>query len=127
MEKRGRSFLIAAAGMLLTCILAQTASAEMMFDPQHYRDLVDASSPQTIPPGTRITLANWRQYKNFMPLWLQAAFSGDYHWHIGPGPEYTMVVGPTESYPLPKKYLDDTEKYHNQVSLQKLSDGGFTI
>src|SRR5260370_12361562 len=62
-----------------------------------------------------------------MPLWLQAAYSGDYHWHIGSGPEFTITVGPTSNFPLPKKYLEDTEKYHNQVSLEKTSWGGFTI
>jgi len=111
----------------LVCALARSAAAEMMFDPQHYKDLVDTSSAQTIPPGTKITLQNWKQYKNFMPLWLQASYSGDYHWHIGAGPEFTITVGPTSNLPLPKKFLEDTEKYHNQVGVDKLSDGGYTI
>jgi hypothetical protein len=111
----------------LVCALARSAAAEMLFDPQHYKDLVDSSSAQTIPPGTKITLQNWKQYKNFMPLWLQASYSGDYHWHIGPGPEFTITVGPTMNLPLPKKFLEDTEKYHNQVGVDKLSDGGYTI
>jgi hypothetical protein len=127
MRKRMGSFLSVVAAGFLICATVQAVSAEMMFDPQHYRDLVDASSSQTIPPGTKITLQNWRQYKNFMPIWLQAAFSGDYHWHIGPGPEFTIVVGPTSNFPLPKKFLEDTEKFHGQVSLEKLSDGGYTI
>ncbi len=127
MNKRTVSLLTGIAAALLICALASAAAAEMMFDPQHYRDLVDASSPKTIPPGTQITLQNWRQYKNFMPLWLQAAYTGDYHWHIGPGPEFTITVGPTSNLPLPKKFLENTEKYHNQVGLEKLSDGGFAI
>jgi Protein of unknown function (DUF1329) len=127
MSKRTRSLLSGIAAMVLVSVLACAARAEMLFDPQHYRDLVDASSSQTIPPGTRITLQNWRQYKNFMPLWMQASYSGDYHWHIGSGPEFTVVVGPTTSFPLPKKYLDDTEKFKGQVRLEKTSWGGYTI
>src|ERR1700741_605623 len=112
---------------LLRCVLPCAAAAEMMFDPQHYHDLVDTSSNQTIPPGTKITLQNWKQYKNFMPVWLQAAYSGDYHWHIGPGPEFTITVAPASNFPLPKKFAEDTEKYHSQVQLEKLSDGGYTM
>jgi len=127
MKMRTVSVLGGLALGFLICALARSAAAEMMFDTQHYKDLVDASSAQTIPPGTKITLQNWKQYKNFMPLWLQASYSGDYHWHIGPGPEFTITVGPTSNLPLPKKFLEDTEKYHNQVGVDKLSDGGYTI
>jgi hypothetical protein len=127
MKMRTVSVLGGLALGFLICALARSAAAEMMFDTQHYKDLVDASSAQTIPPGTKITLQNWKQYKNFMPLWLQASYSGDYHWHIGAGPEFTITVGPTSNLPLPKKFLEDTEKYHNQVGVDKLSDGGYTI
>jgi len=58
MNKRHVSLLTAAAAGLLIHVLAGAAAAEMMFDPQHYKDLVDASSSQTIPPGTKITLQN---------------------------------------------------------------------
>ena len=57
----------------------------MVFDEQRYKALIDDSSPDTIPVGTRISLQNWQQYKNFMPAWLQALYGGDYHWHIGSG------------------------------------------
>ena len=127
MRKRRSSFLAGFAALFVICTTAQAVFAEMMFDPQHYRDLVDTSSSQTIPPGTKITLQNWRQYKNFMPVWLQATYSGDYHWHIGSGPEFTIVVGPTSNFPLPKKFQEDTEKYHGQVTLEKLPDDGYTM
>src|ERR1700739_3278738 len=80
MKNRTVSLLTGIAAALLICVMARAAAAEMLYDPQHYRDLVDTSSSQTIPPGTKITLQNWKQYKNFMPVWLQAAYSGDYHW-----------------------------------------------
>jgi hypothetical protein len=127
MRKRRSLFLTGFAVLFVICATVQAVFAEMMFDPQHYRDLVDTSSSQTIPPGTKITLQNWRQYKNFMPVWLQAAYSGDYHWHIGSGPEFAIVVGPASNFPLPKKFQEDTEKYHGQVTLEKLPDGGYTM
>ena len=128
MNRRRVSLLPAAlVGLLLICALVGAAAAEMMFEPQHYKDLVDGSSSQTIPPGTKITVKNWKQYKNFMPIWLQAAYSGEYHWHIGSGPEFTINVAPTSNFPLPKKYLEDTEKFNSQVSLETLPEGGYTI
>ena len=104
MDKHMVALLTAVGAVLSLALMASSAAGEMMFDQQHYRDLVDASSSQTIPLGTKITLRNWLQYKNFMPVWLQAAYSGDYHWHIGSGPEFTIVVGPTSNFSLPKKF-----------------------
>ena len=127
MKKQTVTVLSGLIGVCLLCALVRTASAEMKFDPQRYHDMVDASSSTAIPPGTKITVHNWSQYKNFMPGWLQAAFSGDYHWRIGPEPEFTIEVGPTTDYPLPKRYLDDTEKYKDQLRLEKMPWGGYTI
>jgi hypothetical protein len=118
---------LSALTALFLGVLARCASAEMMFDPQHYHEMVDASSARTIAPGTRITLQNWRQYKDFMPVWLQAAYSGDYQWRIGSGPEFTITVGPTTDFPLPRKFREDTEKYKGQDRLEKTSWGGYTI
>jgi len=68
MKKQTLATLSWLATVLLGCVLARSASADMMFDPQYYRELVDASSPQTISPGTKITLKNWGEYKHFMPM-----------------------------------------------------------
>jgi hypothetical protein len=96
------------------------------FDENAYKELVDASSPDTIPPGTRITLENWTKYKRFMPTWMQIAFSGKMHFHIGAGADYTMEVAPTGNYPLPKHMREDTEKYAGQTKLvPNPSTGGF--
>jgi hypothetical protein len=72
MNKRTFAALSALAAVWLG-VFARTACAEMVFDPQHYHEMVDASSARTIAPGTTITLQNWRQYKDFMPVWLRAA------------------------------------------------------
>ena len=37
------------------------------------------SAASTIPVGTRITVNNWHQYKEFMPDGMIALFRGDYY------------------------------------------------
>jgi hypothetical protein len=111
----------------MLALLAAPIYAETMFDPASYKDLADSSTSETIPVGTKITRQNWQQYAKFMPVWLQTLYRGDYHWHIGDGPEFTVEVGPTRDYPLPKKFREDTEKYAGQTKLVKTSNGGWTI
>ncbi|HKD65871.1 MAG TPA: DUF1329 domain-containing protein, partial [Candidatus Binataceae bacterium] len=106
--------------------LSDLASAQLTYDVANYNALADAESPETIPPGTKITVQNWQQYKKFMPMWVQAAFSGAYKWHVGSDPAYTVVVGPTHDYPLPKQFVEDTEKYGGQAQLVPLPTGGFS-
>ncbi len=78
-----------------------------------------------IPLGTRITVQNWQQYKDYMSVGLQALLSGKYHWKVPDGA--VLEVGPTQSYPLPPKFWQDTEKYGSQVKLRQLPNGGYTI
>ena len=95
--------------IVVSWALAASASAQINFDAQDYAALAAADSHATIAPGTRITLANWTQYRRFMPIGMQALFNGKYTWKIGPGPEYAMEVGPTIPIPLSAKYLADTK------------------
>src|ERR1700686_95043 len=66
-----------------------------------------------LPVGTVITTQNWEQYKDYMPLWMQWVFSGQYGFKLAPNQNVT--VGPTIPKVLPKKYAADTEKYSGQV------------
>jgi Protein of unknown function (DUF1329) len=111
----------------LAMMLASTAAAwAQQFDRKAYDELVDASSPDTIPPGTKITLQNWTKYKRFMMIWMQVAFSGKMHFHIADTPDYVVEVQPTGDYPLPKAAREDSEKYAGQTKLVPLaSTGGF--
>ena len=111
--------------MAMIVWLCGGAGAQISYDVANYNALADADSSETIPPGTKITLQNWRQYKKFMPIWVQAAFSGAYKWHVGSDPAYTVEVAPTRHYPLPRQYVEDTEKYGGQATLVPLSTGGF--
>src|SRR5215469_1289053 len=107
---------------VLTAFIAcpSISRAQVKFDPQTYQALAGADSSVTIALGTKITLQNWTRYKQFLPIGLQAFYSGKYHWHIGGEPEYTITVAPTMHLPLPKKVIEDTEKNSGQVSLDKL-------
>jgi Protein of unknown function (DUF1329) len=121
-------FLSTFCGVTLLWLMAGSAAgAEIQLNPQLYQALADAASPDTIPPGTKITLQNWQKYKRFLDVGTQALFSGDYLWKIGPGPEYTIVVGPTHHFVMPKQYREDTEKYHGQAKLRKVDTGGYVI
>jgi hypothetical protein len=79
----------------------------------------------TIAPGTTITMANWAQYKDFMPETMVGLFAGKYSWKMPD--DVRMVVGPTALHPLPPNYLAATEKYAAQVQLVELPDGGLSL
>jgi hypothetical protein len=94
------------------------------FDENVYRN-AGADSNATIAPGTRITAQNWQNYRKFMPLGMQLLLEGKAMVKV-PN-DFEIVIGPTESYPLPKKYREDTEKYSRQVQLVQLPAGGYTL
>jgi hypothetical protein len=78
-----------------------------------------------IPPGTRITMQNWQNFKQFMPDGMVELFQGTYFWKMPA--DVSMEVGPTVTYPLPKNYLEATAKYSSQVKIVELPDGGLTL
>jgi hypothetical protein len=89
--------------------------------------VVPAASAPTTPvdlvPGTTITYENWQSYRQFMSEGLIALFEGKQFWHLPS--DVRIDVGPTISIPLPKRYLEDTERYSNQVRLIKTAAGGY--
>jgi len=52
-----------------------------------------SSGASSIPPGTVITMQNWRGYQSFMPEGMKALFEGKYSWKMPP--DVKMQVGPT--------------------------------
>jgi hypothetical protein len=96
------------------------------FDAHFYDSLAPADSNATIPPGTVINAQNWQNYKQFMPMGLQLLLSGKLP-TFNPPPDFQIVVGPTHSYPLPRKYVADSEKYSAQVRLVHQPDGGTSL
>ena len=75
----------------------------------------------TISPGTKITMQNWAQYKQFMSDGMIKLFEGTYFWKM---PEDVAInVGPTASVPLPPTYLAATEQYGSQTQVVHFPDG----
>ena len=119
--------LYALCGLLLAIGIAGAAQTPINYDPANYAAMVSADSSDTIPPGTRITLQNWQQYKKFIPIGLQAMFSQSYPFKVGSAPEFTIEVGPTIPVPLARRLKEDTEKYAGQTKLRKVDSGGYTV
>jgi len=77
-----------------------------------------ASQPP--PPGTKITMENWQQYKDFMPEGLANFFASKFSWKLPNDAE--IDIGPTVSVPEPPTYVAATEQYGNQVQVVHLPD-----
>jgi hypothetical protein len=112
---------------ILVLFFNATAHAQVVFDPKAYRDLSDASSNQSLPIGTKITLHNWTNYRRFIPVGFQIAQGGKYAMKIADGADYIIEVGPSRHFGLPKKFLEDTEKYRGREHLVPSEAGGYTL
>jgi hypothetical protein len=105
-------------GVLLALVVSFTGAALALADSGE----VPLEEQPPLPIGTVITTQNWQQYKDYMPLWMQVLFSGDYAFKLAPNQQ--VVVGPPTIKPYPKEYEKNTEKYSGQTSLKVLPDGG---
>ncbi len=85
----------------------------------------NAGAKDTIAPGTAITMENWQQYKDFMSDGMVALFEGKYFWKMPP--DIRIEIAPTELHPLPKNYLEATEKYSGQVKIAEQPDGSLRL
>jgi hypothetical protein len=84
-----------------------------------------SQSSGTIPPGTKITMQNWQQYKQFMPDGMAKLFAGGFYWKMPADAE--IDVGPTVNVPEPPGYIAATEKYSGQVQVVHLPDGHMDV
>jgi Protein of unknown function (DUF1329) len=122
-----RSACIMAALLLLLPGLGHTQGLKL----KDHLDLNEFASSQVIhsdaqiPVGTKITMQNWQKYKDFMSYGMQTLFMRTTHWAMPDDVE--MNVGPTTNMPLPKTFLEDTEKYGKQARLVPTADGSFEI
>jgi hypothetical protein len=121
-----KAFLLA-LGLYVVCSINPLWAHAQQFDVNSYKALVDADSPATVPPGTRITVHNWQKYRNFFGIGEQVLYSGKYQFHVGDDPDYEVVVGPTTKFREPTVLVKDTEKYSSQVRLVPTSGGSYTI
>lgn len=74
-----------------------------------------------IPPGTKITMANWQNYKQYMSEGLLALFSGQYYFKMPSDVE--IDVGPPVHIVAPTTFTAATEKYGGQVRVVHLANG----
>jgi len=79
----------------------------------------------SLPPGTKITMQNWQQYRQFMPVGMIGFFEGKYFWKMPADIE--MNVGPTVIHPLSRWYMDATEKYGSQTRVVHAPNGTMNI
>ena len=89
------------------------------------RALCQERAMETIPAGTKITVHNWNQYKQFMPDGMIALFEGKYFWKMPADVE--MRIGPTRDYMPPPGYMAATEKYGDQTQVVQLPGGRYDL
>lgn len=75
--------------------------------------------------GTKITMANWQQYKQFMPLGMAKLFEGVYSLKMPADVE--IDVGPTHLGSRLKSFEEATEKYSGQVGVEQLPNGHYLL
>ena len=86
----------------------------------------DTANQGAEPVGAKITMANWAQYKQFMPLGMQKLFTGEYYWKMPADIE--MDVGPAVYNTfLPKTWVEATEKYGPQTQVEVLPSGHYVL
>jgi hypothetical protein len=127
MSRATSLFSVVMAALLAVFIGAASAQDLESFNQKLIDDMAPANSSDTVAPGTKITTANWQQYRKFMVVSLQAFMSAKLFWRMGNGPEDYIEVGPTLPTQLPTKYVADTEKYSGQAQLVKLANGSYNI
>ncbi len=71
-----------------------------------------------IQPGATIDSSNWQQYKQFLPYGRQTMFSGSGFWKAPA--DFQMKVGPAKVLPLPRGYVQASEQYGSQTSMETI-------
>jgi hypothetical protein len=80
-----------------------------------------ATAVAGIPVGTTITVANWRQYSQYMPFGMTQLFKGDQFWKMPADLE--INVGPTTPVKLPLGYEQATARFSDNVRIIHLPNG----
>jgi hypothetical protein len=91
------------AGLLIALI--PSVGRSQSADRRELDQWLKASERQAdLPNGTKITMANWQQYKQFMPLGMIKLFEGNYGWKMPA--DVAMDVGPaTKAVTYPRAGL----------------------
>ena len=85
----------------------------------------DSAHQGEIPIGTHITMQNWQQYQQYMPLGMVKLFQGQYYWKMPP--DVNIEVGPTHLGSRLPSFQAATEKYSSQVGVKLLPNGHYQL
>ncbi|HUN58390.1 MAG TPA: DUF1329 domain-containing protein [Candidatus Binataceae bacterium] len=85
----------------------------------------DTANQGTVPTSGTVTMSNWQQYKQFMPLGMQKLFEGTYFWKMPP--DVQINIAPAKYDFLPQTWISATEQYGSQTSVKVLPNGHYEI
>jgi hypothetical protein len=120
--RTAQKFGFAMLAALTICVCSGVAHAQDYSPPAEIQEWLTATDHQAVmKPGAIITAQNWQQYKQFMPLAMQDFFQGKFFWKMPA--DIQMNVQETKIYPLPKEYVDATERYGSQTRVVHRPDG----
>src|ERR1700726_4889918 len=94
---------------VLSAILVPSIALAQSTDRSELDEFLKATANQGAEPpvGTKITVANWQQYKQFLPFGMTKLFAGQYHWKMPQDVE--IHIGPARYGNLPKTWIGATE------------------
>jgi hypothetical protein len=117
--------LLFALGLVITALSTSPGWSQSTDRSEVDQWLKETANPGDLPIGTKVTTANWQQYKNFLPLGMQKLFQGIYYWKMPQ--DAVLEVGPAKHNFLPKSWRDATEKYGAQTSVRVLPNGHYML
>ena len=80
---------------------------------------------QAIAPGTIINKSNWMQYRQFFSDGEIGLWEGKWFWKM---PDDVQInVGSTTIHPLPRPFVEATERYGGQTQLIRQSNGEWVL
>lgn len=80
-----------------------------------------SAAPPELASGSRITMENWPQYRQFMPAGMIELFEGNHFWKMPADIE--IDVGPTVLEDIPDGYAQATERHAGQARVVHYPDG----
>jgi Protein of unknown function (DUF1329) len=112
---------------LLVLLMPATGWSQASTDHSEIAQWIKMSAHEgDIPIGTTITMANWQQYQQFMPLGMIKLFEGRYGWKMPS--DVQITVGPSHvGGNLPATWVAATEKYGSQTQVELLPNGHYEM
>ncbi len=118
--------ILVLGALVALCLTPSLLLADASTDYSEMTDWMKMTASQgSIPDGTVITMSNWQQYKQFMPLGMIKLFEGSYGWKMPA--DVSIPVGPTHEGGVPKTWTEATEKYGPQTSFEILPNGHYVL